>query len=123
MNFNEGKPIYLQIADRIMDDIISGVYKPGERIESVREYAGRVGVNANTVMRTFTWLTEHELIYNKRGIGYFITDTAPGIANEILRTGFFEREAPYFMERMARFGTSPEELKSLYEEYLNTQNK
>ncbi len=121
MNFNEGKPIYLQIADRIMDDIVSGVYPPGERIESVREYAGRVGVNANTVMRTFTWLTDHELIYNKRGIGYFISDDAVARANEILRSGFFEREAPYFLERMARFGTTPEELSALYTEYLNSR--
>ncbi|MBD5370826.1 MAG: GntR family transcriptional regulator [Bacteroides sp.] len=118
MNFNEGKPIYLQIADRIMDDVISGAYAPGARIESVREFAGRVGVNANTVMRTYTWLQERGIIFNKRGIGYFIADDAPEQANTLLRSYFFEREAPYFLERLARFGITPAELSSRYAAFL-----
>ena len=56
MIFKESKPIYLQIADRICDEILQGTYGEGERIPSVREYAALVEVNANTAMRAFDFL-------------------------------------------------------------------
>ena len=70
MKFKESKSIYLQIADRICDEILQGQYPEEERIPSVREYAGTVEVNANTVVRTYDYLQGLEIIYNKRGIGY-----------------------------------------------------
>ena len=75
MNFKESKAIYLQIADRICDEILLGQFGEEERIPSVREYAAIVEVNANTVMRSFDYLQSQNIIYNKRGIGYFV---APG---------------------------------------------
>ena len=56
MNFKESKAIYLQIADRICDEILLGQFGEEERIPSVREYAAIVEVNANTVMRSFDYL-------------------------------------------------------------------
>ena len=55
MNFKESKAIYLQIADRICDEILLGQFGEEERIPSVREYAAIVEVNANTVMRSFDY--------------------------------------------------------------------
>ena len=71
MNFKESKAIYLQIADRICDEILLGQFAEEERIPSVREYATIVEVNANTVMRSFDYLQSQNIIYNKRGIGFF----------------------------------------------------
>ena len=69
MIFEENnKAIYLQIADRICDDIMQGKYDSDNRIPSVREYAASVEVNANTVMRSYERLTSRNLIFNKRGI-------------------------------------------------------
>ena len=65
MKFKESKPIYLQIADRICDELLQGLYQEEERIPSVREYAATVEVNANTVVRTFDYLQSQEIIYNK----------------------------------------------------------
>ncbi len=76
MNFKENKAIYLQIADRICDEILLGKYKEEERIPSVREYAAIVEVNANTVMRSFEHLQTLNIIHNKRGIGYFVSASA-----------------------------------------------
>ena len=73
MNFKESKAIYLQIADRICDEILLGQFAEEERIPSVREYATIVEVNANTVMRSFDYLQSQNIIYNKRGIGYFVS--------------------------------------------------
>ena len=76
MNFKESKAIYLQIADRICDEVLLGQYREEERIPSVREYAAVVEVNANTVMRSYDYLQSQEVIYNKRGIGYFVASGA-----------------------------------------------
>jgi DNA-binding transcriptional regulator YhcF (GntR family) len=65
MNFKETRPIYLQIADRICDEILSGQFKEEERVTSVRDYAALVEVNPNTVMRTYDYLQQQEIIFNK----------------------------------------------------------
>ena len=65
MNFKESKAIYLQIADRICDEVLLGQYREEERIPSVREYAAVVEVNANTVMRSYDYLQSQEVIYKQ----------------------------------------------------------
>lgn len=72
MDFRDTKAIYLQIADRICDEVLVGKFAEDGRIPSVREYAAVVEVNANTVMRSFDQLQSQGIIYNKRGIGYFV---------------------------------------------------
>ena len=66
MNFKENKPIYLQIADRIMDEILCNVYREEERIPSVREYAATVEVNANTMVRSYDYLQRKDYRPPKR---------------------------------------------------------
>lgn len=53
MAFNNDKAIYLQIADRLSDEILVGTYKAFDRIPSVREYAAKLGVNANTAVKAY----------------------------------------------------------------------
>ena len=60
MQFKENQTIYLQIAERISDEILLGHYAIGSRIPSVREYAALVEVNANTVMRSYEFLQTQE---------------------------------------------------------------
>ena len=83
MIFKDNKSIYLQIADRICDEILLGKYNEDERIPSVREYASMVEVNSNTVMRTYDYLQSDEIIYNKRGIGYFVSKGAKKLIKNI----------------------------------------
>ena len=73
MQFKENQTIYLQIAERISDEILLGHYAIGSRIPSVREYAALVEVNANTVMRSYEFLQTQSIIFNKRGIGFFVS--------------------------------------------------
>lgn len=76
MNFKKPKAIYMQIADYICESILAAELKGGDRIQSVREMAAQVEVNPNTVARTFTYLQEKEIIFNKRGVGYFVAEDA-----------------------------------------------
>ena len=76
MNFKETKGIYLQIADRICDEVLLGIYNEDDRIPSVREYAALVEVNVNTMMRSYEYLQQQGVIYNKRGNGYLVAEGA-----------------------------------------------
>ena len=76
MELNQNKPIYLQIADGISEKILSGELKEGDRILSVRELGSELGVNPNTAMRSYEKLTMDGILYNQRGIGYFVADGA-----------------------------------------------
>ena len=104
MEFDNNRPIYLQIGDVLCDQILSGVLAPGERIPSVREYGAQVGVNPNTVMRTYERLTSDGIIFNKRGIGYFISPDAPQRVLENEREKFYAEELPAFRKRMKLLG-------------------
>ena len=110
MEFNQNKAIYLQIRDTICERILSGDLKPEDRIPSVREYGATIGVNPNTVMRTYEKLTMEGVIYNKRGIGYFITAEAREIVLENSRKEFLETELPVVIRKMELLGLNPKEL-------------
>lgn len=110
MEFNQNKAIYLQIRDTICERILSGDLKPEDRIPSVREYGASIGVNPNTVMRTYEKLTMEGVIYNKRGIGYFITAEAREIVLENSRKEFLENELPVVIRKMELLGLNPKEL-------------
>ena len=110
MEFNPNKAIYLQIRDSICERILSGALKPEDRIPSVREYGASIGVNPNTVMRTYEKLTQEGVIYNKRGIGYFISQEAKDLVLESSRKEFIENELPVMIRKMELLGLDPKEL-------------
>lgn len=123
MNFNDNKPIYLQIADSLMDSIVRGDLPDESRLPSVRDYAIEAGVNPNTVMRTFVWLQQQELIYMKRGIGYFVASNAADRILQMRKEYFFDHEANYFFDRLSSFGISPEQLMNAYTDFLANATK
>ena len=93
MTFTNDKAIYIQMADRLCDEILAGTYKDDDRIPSVREYAVMLEVNANTVVKAYDELSRANIIYNKRGLGYFVT---PGAKKQILK----ERKQEFMKERL-----------------------
>ena len=111
MDFHGEKPIYLQIADVFCESILSGTLKADERIPSVREYGAEIGVNPNTVMRVYEKLTAEGIIYNKRGIGYFISPEAKDIVLKQMREEFLEKELPEVVKKMKLLGIGIEEIK------------
>lgn len=124
MDFREtNKPIYLQIVDRICDDIVAGLHPPGTRLPSVREYAAMVQVNANTLMRAYDFLSNRGIITNKRGIGFFVCDDAKAHVADFRKETFFSNEVSYFFSRLQSIGVSPDRLAALYEEYLNNKQQ
>ena len=119
MKFKESKSIYLQIADRIMDEILRMVYPEEGRVPSVREYAAMVEVNANTVVRSYDYLQGQEIIYNKRGIGYFVSPGARERIIQLRRQSFVQDELPDMLRQIHLLGIRLEEIAAMYETYLS----
>ena len=118
MKFDENKAIYIQIANRICDEVLVGKYKEDERIPSVREYAALVEVNANTVMRSFDYLQSRGIIYNKRGIGYFVSLEAKNVIIKGRKEQFLNEEIDYFFNQVNSLGITGNELLTMYDNYL-----
>lgn len=110
MVFNENKSIHLQICDAICEKVLSGALSPDSRIPSVREYGAEIGVNPNTVMRSYERLTNDGIIYNRRGIGYFISPEARNIVLENQRKEFLENELPAIRRKMQLLGIRFEDI-------------
>ena len=119
MNFKDSKPIYLQIAERIMDEILQGVYSEQARIPSVREYAAQVEVNANTVVRSFDYLQQQQVIFNRRGLGYFVADGAKKEICSLRRREFEEGDLPELFRLMDLLGITIDDIKVLYNKFQN----
>jgi DNA-binding transcriptional regulator YhcF (GntR family) len=110
MEFSQPKGIYLQIADQIRDRILAGEWRGGERIPSIRELAVSVGVNPNTVTKSYQALLDREIIENQRGIGYFVTaDATQRILDEI-KNEFVRDELPRVFRTMSVLGMSLDDL-------------
>ena len=118
MKFKESKSIYLQIADRICDEILQGQYKEEERIPSVREYAATVEVNANTVVRSYDYLQGQDIIYNKRGLGYFVAQEGRERILGLRKEVFLKEELPEFFRQLKTLDISMKGVEKLYKEYL-----
>lgn len=114
MDFNPNKPIYLQIADALYEKVISGQWPEQERIPSVRELGVTLGVNPNTVVRVYDYLQNQNIIYNKRGIGYFVGENAKEQILKAQRKEFMNEEAPAIIRKMKILGIKPQELEQLY---------
>lgn len=110
MEFSENKPIFVQICDSVTERILNGKLSPGERISSVREYGAQIGVNPNTVMRSYERLTTEGIIYNKRGIGFFIAEDAIEKILAKERREFLEKELPELCKRAKLLKIDPEDI-------------
>ena len=118
MIFRDNQSIYLQIAERICDEILENKYPPGERVPSIREYAALVEVNANTVVRSYEWLQQQDIIFNKRGIGYYVSTEGKHRIKELRRERFFSDELPVFFNRLYTLGIAVDEIDAHYAQFL-----
>ena len=116
MEFQESQAIYLQIADMLCENMLSGSWKPGDRVPSIRELAESIAVNPNTVVRAYSYLQDHGIIHNQRGIGYFVAENAQEITRDLARRRFLDRELPRVIRTMKLLEIGFDELQKLYKE-------
>ena len=110
MTFNTDKAIYLQMADRLCDEILAGKYPEEDRIPSVREYAVMLEVNANTAVKAYDALARDGVIYNKRGLGYFVKAGARENILSTRRRAFMDEHLPELFRNMQLLGIGIDEV-------------
>ncbi len=115
MDFTENKSIYLQIRDYMSEKILLGDYQEGERIPSVRELGVRLEVNPNTVLRGYELLQNENIVFNKRGMGYFVSIGAVKKIKEIKKQDFIEEVLPALFKNMQLLDIDFDELKKWHE--------
>jgi GntR family transcriptional regulator len=123
MNFREDKAIYLQIADYFYENILIKDMKSNDRIPSVRDLAVETEVNPNTVMRTYQFLQDNNIIFNKRGIGYFISDGAYEITHKMKKEEFITEKLPEFFKTLKNLNISMSEIEKFYKDFLSNNEK
>ncbi len=114
MEFSEPKGIYHQIADQIRDRILQGEWKTGERIPSIRELAIDLGVNPNTVTKSYQALMDREIIENRRGRGYFVSADATAAILDEMRTELVRDELPRLFRAMRVLDIGIDELAEYF---------
>ena len=114
IKFSENKAIYLQIAERICEDIFLGTYTEAGRVPSVREYAQMIEVSANTVARSFDYLQQKGVLLNRRGVGLFVADNAVEAIKRMRREVFLSEELEAFMRQAVLLDISEQDLLSSY---------
>lgn len=121
MEFKSHNPIFLQIAEHICNEILEGRYLEGERLPSVREYAAGVEVNVNTVVRSYEWLSQKEIIFNRRGMGYYASEGAAEKIRQNLREAFFKETLPELVRQMEKLGITVEVVEKALRNSTETQ--
>ena len=121
MIFTNDKAIYIQMADRLCDEILAEKYKDDDRIPSVREYAVMLEVNANTAVKAYDELSRANIIYNKRGLGYFVT---PGAKKQILKERkkvFMKERLPELFRQMQLLDISIDDVSEAYKKIMSVK--
>lgn len=111
---NADRPIYAQLVERIQRDIVSGVYKAGDKIPPVRELATEAAVNPNTMQKALAELERMGLLYTQRTSGRFVTEDGEMI-NKI-KNEMASEQIKIFLENMKQLGYDTKETISIIEE-------
>lgn len=114
MEFSSTQPIYLQIVNWVLEQILSENWKAGEKVMSVRELAVHFEVNANTVMRSYDYLQNNQILMNKRGTGFFVAENAVEIIKTLRKKQFMEEEVPVFLKHLRLLDIDIQEIINLY---------
>jgi DNA-binding transcriptional regulator YhcF (GntR family) len=117
VDFRDNQAIYVQIADLMCENILSGAWAPGERIPSIRETAEASQVNPNTVVRTYGYLEDRGIIRNQRGVGFFLSADAFSITRTLKKETFERRDLPRMFRIMDLLRIGFDELRGIYDAY------
>ena len=90
MDFSSSQPIYLQIADEVRRKILVGELTPGDQLMSTTRYATTYRINPATANKAFALLVDEGVIEKRRGIGMFVTQTAPETLRANGRTTYLD---------------------------------
>ena len=116
---DSGRPIYAQIIERVQLDIITGHYKPGEKLPSVRDLASEAAVNPNTMQKALSELEQSGLLYTQRTSGRFITEDTELIQR--MKTTLATMQVREFIHKMRQIGLDDTEILQLIQTIMKEE--
>ncbi len=122
MDFTDKQPIYLQIADYVCEQLLQQTWPPGERIPSVRELGSQLEVNPNTAMRAFDYLLQQDILYTKRGLGYYAADEAVARIKALRRARFLATDLPDVFRTMRLLGLTMADIETQFNAFQPQEN-
>lgn len=121
MEFNNNIPIYIQVMEKIKQDIVTGKLKSGDKMPSSRDYANELGINFNTVARVYKEMEMEEILFTRRGLGTFITESSEQIGH--LRYEMAKKQIETFINGMKQIGYTKDEMIKFIEMNTNWGNE
>jgi DNA-binding transcriptional regulator YhcF (GntR family) len=118
MEFKEAQAIYLQIGDYLCEQILIEGKVEGDRLLSVRDLGVALQVNPNTVMRAYDFLQAKEILFNRRGVGYFVAAGAAEKIKAYRKKQFMEQDLPLLFKNIRLLEMGWEEIETEYASYL-----
>ena len=123
MEFRDNEAIYLQIAAFVSENILAGKWPAEQKIPSVRDLAVELEVNPNTVMRSYEFLQNQGVIYNKRGLGLFVAPDGYDKIKAYRRDRFIEQDLQGIFRNMYLLDINFEEMQQWYEQFKKDNYK
>lgn len=118
MEFRDNEAIYLQIAAYVGQNILLAKWPPEQKIPSVRDMAVELQVNLNTVMRSYEFLESIGVIYNKRGLGFFVAADGYEKMKTYRKEKFIQQDLPSLFNNLYLLDINQDELFSWYEQFM-----
>lgn len=119
-DLDNDRPIYLQLMEKIQQDIVAGVYKPGDKLPSVRDLALEAAVNPNTMQKALSELERNGLVHSQRTSGRFITEDEKMLMH--LKENLASEHIREFIEKMKQLGFPEEETLRLIQEAIKGEH-
>lgn len=117
IDFRSGIPIYLQVVERIKEQLAAGKLRPGDQLPTVRSLAMELRVNFNTIARAYRIMDDSGIISTQQGRGTYILELPSPEVSERIRQKALEELTRRYLADAEQLGVSPEEL----DEVLNRQ--
>jgi GntR family transcriptional regulator len=110
MNWNDDQPIYRQLREKIVSLILSGTFKEGDPLPSVRQVSSDYQINHITVSKAYQELVDMQLVESRRGMGMFVLDGAKQKLHQLEKDKFIQIELPALAQRLRDLGITTDEL-------------
>ena len=116
MDFENEKPIFVQIAEGIEDAIVTGAFPEESRIPSITEFSVMYKINPATALKGINILVESGIVYKKRGVGMFVSEGAKKKLSDKRKSVFFENYVRKMLVEAGRLGIKKEEIIDMLKE-------
>lgn len=110
---DDGRPIFIQIAERIEDDIIEGGLSEETQVPSTNQFAAFYKINPATAAKGVNLLVDEGILYKKRGIGMFVTEGARAKVKEKRKEQFFEQYVVTMIQEAEKLGITADQLTDM----------